>query len=141
MNNDNFMILNDVNLGIKKIELDKSSLKVYAKNGIYCLRVFIYYNWPDINNLKIGAKEKIDFNEYILEENNEPALILPTNNYVEKLTDTSLCFYFKFENMSNTIEYMNKKNGFNIIPNTLEVKVLIDYKNAMNGSIIYEFDN
>ena len=34
---------------------------------------------------------------------------------------------------------MNKRNSFDIIPNSLEVKILINYKDALKGSIIYEF--
>ena len=81
------MILNDINVGISQITLDKSALKIIDKYNIYCLRIFLYYNWKEINNIKIGQKEKINFNEYILSENNEPALVWPTKSYVEKLTN------------------------------------------------------
>ena len=137
--NKNIMILNDKNIGISKIELDRSDLRIIDKSGIYCFRVCVYYNWKDINELKIGEKEQVDFNEYILSENNESALIWPTKGYVEKLTNDYLCFYFKFENMSETITYMNKKNGFDILLNSLEVKAFIDYKDAKKNSIVYEF--
>ena len=136
--NKKLMILNGKNIGISKIELDRSELRIIDKSGIYCFRVCVYYNWKDINNIKIGEKEQVDFNEYILSENNEPALIWPTKSYVEKLTNDYLCFYFKFENISETITYMNKRNCFNILPNFLEVRIFIDYKDAKNGSIIYE---
>ena len=124
------MILNGKNIGISKIELDESDLRIIDKSGIYCFQVCVYYNWKDINNIKIGEKEQVDFNEYILSENNEPALIWPTKSYVEKLTNDYLCFYFKFENISETITYMNKRNCFNILPNFLEVKIFIDYNNT-----------
>ena len=137
--NKNIMILNDKNIGISKIELDRSDLRIIDKSGIYCFQVYIYYNWKDINNIKIGEKEQVDFNEYILSENNEPALIWPTKSYVEKLTNDYLCFYFKFENMPETITYMNTRNGFDILLNSLEVKVFIDYKDAKKNSIVYEF--
>ena len=133
------MILNGKNIGISKIELDRSDLRIIDKSGIYCFQVCVYYNWKDINNIKIGEKEQVDFNEYILSENNEPALIWPTKSYVEKLTNDYLCFYFKFENISETITYMNKRNCFNILPNFLEVKIFIDYKDAKKNSIVYEF--
>ena len=128
--NKNIMILNDKNIGISKIELDRSDLRIIDKSGIYCFQVCVYYNWKDINNIKIGEKEQVDFNEYILSENNEPALIWPTKSYVEKFINDYLCFYFKFENISEIITYMNKRNCFNILPNSLEVKVFIDYNNT-----------
>lgn len=137
--NENYMILNDINVGISQITLDKSALKIIDKYNIYCLRIFLYYNWKEINNIKIGQKEKINFNEYILSENNEPALVWPTKSYVEKLTNESLCFYFMFKSMSKTITYMNERNSFNILPETLEVKVVINFNDVSNKVIIYEF--
>ncbi len=139
MNNKrNIMILNDVDVGISKITLDESDLKVIDKSGIYCFRVFIYYNWKDINNIKALEKKEIDFNEYILSENNELALIWPTESYVEKINDDSLYFYFSFHDITKNITYMNQRNAFDIVPNSLEVKVLLNHKDAKNGSIIYE---
>ncbi len=137
--NKNIMILNNKNIGISKIALDKSDLKIVDKSGVYCLRVVLYYNWKEINNIKIGEKERINFNEYILLENNEPALIWPTEFYVKKITDDILCFYFNFENISETITYMNERNSFDILPNSLEVKVIIDYKNVTKGSVVYSY--
>lgn len=137
--NNNYMILNGVNLGISKMALDNGALVIYDKAQKYCLSVFIYYNWPDINKIKVGHKARINFNEYILSENNEPALILPTQCYVEKIINDSLSFYFDFENMAETIHYMNQRNCFDIVPHSLEIKVLIDYNDAKNGSIIYEY--
>ncbi len=137
--NENIMILNGKNIGISRIELDKSDLRIIDKYGTYCLQVCVYYNWKEINNIKIGKKENIEFNEYILHENNEAALILPSKVYVEKITNDYLCFYFNFENISKTITYMNERNNFDIVPNSLEVKVFIDNKDTINNSIIYEF--
>ena len=37
--NKNIMILNGKNIGISKIELDKSELRIIDKSGIYCFRV------------------------------------------------------------------------------------------------------
>lgn len=134
----NVMILNNVNIGISRIELDKSDLIITDKSGRYCLRVCVYYNWKDINSIKIGQKKKIDFNEYCLAENNESALICPSLCYVEKSND-SLSFYLKFKNLSSTIHYMNKRNCFDIKPDSLEIKVFIDYKDAIGDAIIYEY--
>ena len=33
---------------------------------------------------------------------------------------------------------MNQRNAFDIVPSSLEVKVLLNNKDAKNGSIIYE---
>ena len=132
------MILNDINIGISKIELDKSDLRIIDKSGRYCFRVVIYYNWKEIDNIKNGEKVEINFNEYILSENNASALIWPTNSYVKRITNDSLCFYFHFENIPETITYMNQRNVFDIVPSSLEVKVLLNHKDAKNGSIIYE---
>ncbi len=134
----NMMILNDINIGISKIELDKSDLRIIDKSGRYCFRVVIYYNWKEIDNIKNGEKVEINFNEYILSENNASALIWPTNSYVKRITNDSLCFYFHFENIPETITYMNQRNVFDIVPSSLEVKVLLNHKDAKNGSIIYE---
>ena len=134
----NMMILNGINIGISKIELDESDLRIIDKSGKYCFRVFIYYNWNEIDNIKTGEKVEIDFNEYTLSENNESALIWPTNSYVKRVTNDSLCFYFHFENISETITYMNQRNAFDIVPSSLEVKVLLNHKDAKNGSIVYE---
>lgn len=37
----NVMVLNDVNIGISKIVLDKSNLTIVDKSGKYCLKVII----------------------------------------------------------------------------------------------------
>lgn len=136
MHNLNTMILNDVNVGISKIELDKSDLIITDKSGRYCLQICVRYNWKDINNIKPGSKEKIDFNEYCLSENNEPALIWPSNCYVEKISSSSISFNLEFKDLSNTIHYMNKRGHFDIKINSLEVKVFIDYKDTIGNSII-----
>lgn len=73
--NESIMILNGENIGISRIELNQSDLIVIDKSHKYILHVFVEYNWKDINEIKPGTKAKIDFNEYSLSENNEPALI------------------------------------------------------------------
>lgn len=133
----NIMILNDVNIGISKIELDKSDLCVTDKSCKYCLQVCVGYNWKDINSIKCGQKKKIDFNEYCLAENNEPALVNPSNCYVEKISDDSLYFYFEFKDLAKGTQYMNKRGCFDIELQSLKVKVFIDYKDAIDNSIIY----
>ena len=135
----NRMILNGINMGISKIELDESDLRIIDKSGIYCFRAFIYYNWKDIEHIKVGEKREIDFNECTLSENNESAFIWPIKSYVERLTNDSLCFNFQCENMSEAITYMNQRNAFDIVPSSLEVKAILHHKDAKNGAIIYEF--
>lgn len=95
------------------------------------------YNWKDINDIKIGQNQEIAFNEYCLDENNEPALIWPSNCYVEKISDDYICFNLEFENLSDSIHYMNKRDCFDIQLNSLVVKIFIDYKDAIGDSIIY----
>lgn len=135
----NTMFLNGINIGISKIELDKSDLLITDKSRRYLLQVCIEYNWKDINSLKVGEKKNIDFNEYCLSENNEPALIWPTNSYVEKTSDDSICFYLEFKDLPNTTTYMNKRGCFDIELNSLEVKVFINYKDVIKDSIIYNY--
>ena len=123
-----FMTLNDVNIGISKIELNKWDLIIIDKSGKYCLKICVQYNWKDINNIKTGQKQEIDFNEYCLAENNESALIWPSNSYVEKISDDSICFNLEFKNLSNSTHYMNKRGCFDIQLNSLEAKVLLIIK-------------
>ncbi len=135
----NIMILNGVDIGISKIELDKSALLITDKSCKYCLQVYIMYNWKDINSIKAGEKKNIDFNEYCLSENNEPALIWPTNCWVEKVSDDSIYFHLIFNELLDTTTFMNKRGHFDIELRSLEIKAFIDYKDAKKGSIIYEF--
>ena len=138
MNNiENIMILNNKNIGISRIELNKNELYIIDKTNKYSLRVHIY-NWKEINKIEIGKKQKIDFNEYCLGENNESALVWPTDVYVEKPTKDSIIFYLKFDDFSDVC-YMNKREGFDIELNSLEVRVFIDYKDVINDSIVYSF--
>ncbi len=135
----NAMILNNENVGISKIELNESDLLITDKSCKYCFKVCLKYNWKEMNSIKVGEKKNIDFNEYCLSENNEPALIWPSNCYVEKVNDDSICFYLEFKDLSDTTTYMNKRGCFDIELSSLEVKIFIDYKDVIKDSIIYEF--
>lgn len=142
MKNDlNVMILNNVNNGISKIELDKSDLRITDKSGKYCLQVCVEFNWKDINNIRVGEKKNIDFNEYCFSENNEAALILPTSCYVEKVSENSLYFNMHFGDLANETHYMNKRGYFDVELNSLECRIFIDYNDATKGFIIYNFVN
>lgn len=136
-NTQNIMLLNNKNIGISKIELNAEELYIIDKAHKYSLCVHIY-NWKEINNIEVGKRQKIDFNEYCLGENNESALIWPTDVYIEKPTKDSIVFYLKFADFTN-ICYMNKRGCFDINLDSLEVKVFIDYKDAKEDSIIYSF--
>lgn len=138
MNNfENIMILNNKNIGISRIELNKSELYIADKANKYSLCVHIY-NWKEINETEIGKKQKINFNEYCLGENNESALVWPTDVYVEKPTKDSIIFYLKFDDFSDVC-YMNRRKCFDTELNSLEVRVFIDYKDVIKDSIIYSF--
>lgn len=128
----NTMILNGIDIGISKIELDKSDLRITDQSGKYCLQVCVFYSWNEINKIGNNQKEEIDFNEYCLSLNNEPALIWPTKNFVEKISDDLICFYLEFKDLSNTTHYMNKRGYFDIKLNSLIVKVYIDYKDIVD---------
>lgn len=138
---DNKMILNNEDIGISKIELNKSNLLITDSTGKYTLAITIYYNWKDINNLKVGQEAYIAFNEYILTEDNEPALIWPNKSLVKKVSEDIIYFNIKFSDISNNKDtcYMNKKGCFNIPLNSLEVKASINYQDAKDKSIIYEY--
>lgn len=138
-NNPNKMILNGIDIGISKIELNKSDLLITDKTGKYCLQIHLYYNWKDINSIEIGSKKNIDFNEYCLEENNEPALIWPTESLVERITEYSYLFSINFKDLVNETNFMNKRGHFDIELKSLECEVTINYKDAKNGTIIYNF--
>lgn len=137
--NKNLMILNNQDIGISRIEFDKSNLLVYDKSKKYCFSITLYYNWKDINSLNVGDAKTIDFNEYILSENNESALICPSKSQVEKISEDVLFFSIEFNDLANKTQYMNKRECFDINLNTLKVDILIDYKDVSNASIIYEF--
>lgn len=135
----NIMILNNENVGISKIELNECDLLITDKSCKYCFKVCLKYDWEEINSVKVGEKKSIDFNEYCLSENNEPALIWPSRCYVEKISDNYISFYLKFNDLSDTVTYMNKRSRFDIELNSFEVKVFIDYKDVIGDSIIYNF--
>ena len=60
MNNiENIMILNNKNIGISRIELNKNELYIIDKTNKYSLCVHIY-NWKELNKIEIGKKQKIE---------------------------------------------------------------------------------
>ena len=134
MNNNNIMILNNKNIGVGKIEFNPNgNLIIIDKTGKYCLVVCIQYNIEDINNISVGEDKEIDFNEYYICENNEPALIIPTISSVQRLDNNILRFHFNFENIENDIHYMNKKEHFDIELKSLKCDIEINYNKVSKG--------
>lgn len=125
---ENKLFINDINAGISKIELSKSDLLIIDKTGKYCLQVCVFYNWKDINNLQVGEKKNIDFNEYCLAENNEPALVWPTECFVKRINEEIYLFSLNFSNLDEHIHYMNKRNHFDIKLDSLKCEVFINLK-------------
>lgn len=138
-NNQNFMILNGIDIGISEIELNKSDLLITDKSRKYCLQVYVAYNWKDINSIEIGKKKNIDFNEYCFSENNEPALIWPTECFVQRITKDTFIFSINFSNLVNETHYMSKRGHFDIKLRSFECNVFIDFNDAIGDSIRYEF--
>lgn len=138
----NYMILNNKNLGISKIELNKDELNVTDKTGKYNLHVTVAYDWKKINQVGVGKEEDISFNEYYLSENNESVLIWPDVCKLKKIRDDYISFYLEFLNIDNNKDtcYMNKRGHFDIPLDSLEVKVYINYKDAFEGKIVYQAD-
>ena len=136
----NYILLNNKNIGISKIELNKDELLVIDKSSKYTFHITLAYDWRKINKVEIGTKEDIMFNEYYLIENNESVLIWPCISQVHKISKDYISFYLKFLNIDNAKDtcYMNKKGHFDIPLNSLQVKVYINYKDAKEGKIIYE---
>ncbi len=136
----NFIILNNENIGISYAELNEDDLLLYDKNSKYCFKVYMNSNgnWNEIKNLKIGEEKKIEFSEYILSENNIPALISPTVSFVQKPNENEFLFYFKFDNFNDAV-YMSIKNHFDIKLNNLQIQILFNKKDFKDNKIIYKF--
>lgn len=133
------MILNGKNIGVSKIELNKDELIVVDKSKKYLFFVYVSYDWHKINDCELLKKTNIEFNEYCFSENNEQALVCPSKSVVEKINDTTLCFYFNFKDIFNSVTYMNKRGCFDVKLESLEIKVCVDYKAAIDGTIVYNY--
>lgn len=133
----NFMIINNENIGISYAELNEDDLLIYNNNSKYCFKVYMKSNWKDIRNIEIGEKKHIEFSEYCLSENNFPTLILPTISCVQKISEYELLFYFKCNNFNNIV-HMSKKSNFDIDLKTMEIQILFNLKDFKNNKIIYK---
>ena len=137
----NYLILNNKNIGISKIELTKDELNVTDKRGKYTFHITLTYDWKKINQVKVGKEESISFNEYYLSENNEAVLIWPDICKLKKIKDDYIVFNLEFLDIDNNKDtcYMNKRKSFDIPLCNLKVVVYIDYKDVLEGKIIYLF--
>lgn len=138
---DNIFIINGKKINIGEIELDKDTLRVVEKNGKYSFYICVSYDWRGINELKVGEEGRWMYNEYILGENKESALVWPSYYVTRKITEDIICFDLKFETLDDekNICYMNKRGCFDKPINYLEVKIYVNYKDAKDGKISYKF--
>ncbi len=137
----NYLILNNKNIGISKIELNKDELNVTDKRGKYTFHITLTYDWKKINQVKVGNEENLSFNEYYLSENNEAVLIWPDICKLKKIKDDYIAFNLEFLDIDNNKDtcYMNKRKCFDIPLHNLKVVVYIDYKDVTERKIIYLF--
>lgn len=127
---ENIMILNGISLEIDKIEVDKNEIYVADKTDNYRFCVHIY-NWDEVNEVPVGKKQNIEFNEYTFSINNNSALIWPTTCYIEKTTINSIRFYFKFDDFSDAC-YMNMRGHLDTELESLEINVSVEYELGEN---------
>ncbi len=121
---ENIMILNGISLEIHKIEVDKNEIYVADKTDNYRFCVHIY-NWDEVNEVPVGKKQDIRFNEYTFSVNNNSALIWPTVCYVERVSLDSIRFYFKFDDFSDSC-IMNKSHKLDVDLKSLEIDITIN---------------
>ena len=140
---ENIFVINDERMEISKVSLDKDTLSISEKNGVYNFYICVSYDWKSINELKVGEEGRWMFNEYILNKYNsvDRALVWPTQYVTKKISEDIICFDLKFEDLTNekNICYMNKSGCFDEPLYNMEVKVYIDYRDAKDGEIIYEY--
>lgn len=143
MPKEDYMFLNNQNIGISQIEFNKDNLIITDKSGKYSLHVTIFYDWDKLNKINIYEEKDIFFNEYYLSEHNESVLIWPISSTVSKPSKDELLFSFEFtdvEKSTNTC-YMNKKGCFDIPITSLKTSVIINLQEALQAKIIYNFKN
>lgn len=140
---EDYMFLNNQNIGISQIEFNKDNLIITDKSGKYSLHITIFYDWDKLNKINIYEEKDIFFNEYYLSEHNESVLIWPISSTVSKPSKDELLFSFEFtdvEKSPNTC-YMNKKGCFGIPITSLKTSVIINLQEALQAKIIYNFKN
>lgn len=143
MPKEDYMFLNNQNIGISQIEFNKDNLIITDKRGKYSLHVTISYDWDKLNKINIHEEKDIFFNEYYLSEYNESVLIWPISSTVSKPSKDELLFSFEFtdvEKSPNTC-YMNKRGCFAISITSLKASAIINLQEALQAKIIYNFKN
>ncbi len=129
---DNFMKLNNLDIGVSEIEFDiDGTIRIIDKNHKYSLLVWIRYNKDEIDKLEIGEKKDISFNEYTISEYNESAIVWPVVSQVERIKENIMCFYFKFDNIEKDVCYMNERESFDIKLHSFECKAYVNYQKGM----------
>lgn len=141
MPKEDYMFLNNQNIGISQIEFNKDNLIITDKSGKYSLHVTISYDWDKLNKVSLHEEKDIFFNEYYLSEYNESVLIWPESSTVSKPSKDELLFSFEFKNIeksSNTC-YMNQRGCFDISITSLKTSVIINLQEAIQTKIVYKF--
>ena len=141
MPKEDYMFLNNQNIGISQIEFNKDNLIITDKSGKYSLHVTISYDWDKLSKINLHEEKDIFFNEYYLSEHNESVLIWPGSSTVRKPSNDELLFSFEFtdiEKSKNTC-YMNKRGCFDIPITSLKTSVIINLQAALQAKIIYKF--
>ena len=135
----NVMIVNGVDVGIGKLELNESDLLIYDKSFKYELEIYVYYNWKEIDDLEVSESKDIDFNEYCLSEGNKQWLIWPNVCSVKRVSDDILSFYLCFFDISSNGSYLGDKKFSDTDFDSLEVRVFFDRNDVFDNKIVYEF--
>ena len=125
---DNIFIINGKDVGISEIEVEKDgNILVHDKSDKYGLSIIVQYDLDKLKSMNIGENKSIDFNEYVILENEETALIWPTKYYVKRISNNTFYLDYTFDNIENDVTYMNERNSFDIILKTLELKIKVKF--------------
>lgn len=140
---ENLFIINGRKIEIGKIVLDRDVLSVSEKSGEYNFYICVSYHWREINELKVGEEDSWLYHEYMINKYNsvDRALVWPTYYVTKKISEDIICFDLKFEDFTDekNICYMNMSGCFDEPLYNMEVKIYIDYRDAKDGEIVYEY--
>ena len=140
---ENLFIINGRKIEIGKIVLDRDVLSVSEKSGEYNFYICVSYHWREINELKVGEEDSWWYHEYMINKYNsvDRALVWPTYYVIKKISEDIICFDLKFEDLTDekNICYMNMSGCFDEPLYNMEVKIYIDYRDAKDGEIVYEY--
>lgn len=140
---ENLFIINGRKIEIGKIVLDRDVLSVSEKSGEYNFYICVSYHWREINELKVGEEDSWLYHEYMINKYNsvDRALVWPTYYVTKKISEDIICFDLKFEDLTDekNICYMNMSGCFDEPLYNMEVKIYIDYRDAKDGEIVYEY--